>query len=669
MGNLTRNQGGFIGRLVFVDLSTKKIWEREPKEEFYRRFLGGYGIGVKVIFDEQKPKVNPLGEESILGFTTGLLTGAGIPFSGRYIVVGKSPLTGTWGDANSGGFFGPELKRAGYDAVFFKGISKKPVYLWICDRKVEIRDASHLWGKDTNETEDTIREEVGDSAIRIASIGPAGEKMSLISCVITDKGRASARSGLGAVMGSKKLKAVVVKGSLSVPVANPAQIEKLKQKMLKPLKEKVPFRMKLMMRLLKPIIPFMLRRGTSMSPNTVILIDMVKKYGTSGFAAMSSECGDSPIKNWAGVGCEDFRMSSKSSKISDEGLAKYRVKGYACAECPMECGAIMQVNGEFEVNGGHRPEYETIAAFGMMNLIDNPEAIIKANDICNRYGLDTISAGTAISFAIECYENGIITKKDSDGLELAWGNAKSMISLLENIAKREGLGEILADGVKRASGRIENGSEEFAIHVGGQEIPMHDPRLNPSYATTYLTDPTPGRHTAGGAGALETGFGATQAEGFDIPKLQKYDFQGKGKAHAIMSNLTKITDCTGMCMFSMIVGRVPYVELINAVTGWDYTTEELMLTGERIQTLRQVFNVREGVVPSSFAIPKRVLGEPPLQKGPTAGRTIDVISLAKSYYKAMDWDYATGKPSREKLEALGLTEIAKDFYGRQGSSK
>lgn len=661
-----------MGRLLFVNLSTKEIWEREPGEEFYRRFLGGYGIGVKVIFDEQKPQVNPLGEESILGFTTGLFTGTGIPFSGRYIVVGKSPLTGTWGDANSGGFFGPELKRTGYDAIFFKGISKKPVYLWVYDRKIEIRDACHLWGKDTAETEDAIKQEMEDSKIAIASIGPAGEKLSLISGVMTDRGRAAARSGLGAVMGSKKLKAVVVKGSLKVPIANPEDLEKLKQKMLETFRAKAPSWMNSITRLLKPIIPSILRRETIMSATTTTttwLIDMFRRYGTTGFAAISSESGDAPIKNWIGIGREDFPMSSKASKISDDELDKYKVKPYACAACPLGCGAIMQVNGEFKVNHGHRPEYETIAAFGMMNLVDNPEAIIKASDICNRYGLDTISAGTAISFAIECYENGLITKKDADGLELTWGNTKSMINLLEKIAKREGFGEILADGVKRASERIGKGSEEFAIHVGGQEVPMHDPRLTPSYATTYLTDPTPGRHTAGGAYSLEMGFGAVQAEKLGIPKLQKYDFQGKGKAHATLSNIAKITDCTGMCMFSTFIGLVPYVKLINAVTSWGYTMEELMLTGERIQTLRQVFNVREGITPSSFAVPKRVLGEPPLQKGPTAGKTIDVISMAKSYYKAMDWDYTTGKPSRERLEALALTDIARDFYGRERSSK
>ncbi|MDY6965558.1 MAG: aldehyde ferredoxin oxidoreductase family protein [Halobacteriota archaeon] len=661
MGN--NKNYGYTGRLLFLNLSEGKISTTEPEDGFYRKYLGGYGIGAKIIFDRQKAGVDPLGEESIISFLPGLLNGTNTPFSGRYTVACKSPITGTWGDANSGGHFGPTLKKAGYDGVFVEGRSDEPVYLFINNDEVEIRSAKNLWGRDCFETEDLIREELNDTKVRVACIGKPGEKLALISSVMNDKGRAAARSGVGAAMGSKNLKAIAVKGDKKVAIADPDEFKKIRDGLLSILKQKPSFISKIMMPLVSPLMPWMLKRGMFMAPDIGTMVEMFGNMGTSGMASVSAQCGDSPIKNWSGIGYLDFPMQSKASKISDDSLDRYRVKKYACQACPLGCGAIMKLDGKrYSYEEDHRPEYENIAAFGMMNLMDDTEAFLKCNEICNRNGMDTISTGSSISFAIECYENGILTDEDTDGLKLTWGNADAIVALTEKIKDREGLGDILADGTKRASERIGKGSEKYAMQVGGQEIAMHDPRLNPSFGTTYLSDPTPGRHTAGGVGFLEWGLMGLPVSGLEIPKLERYAYTGKGEAQALVSNLAQITNCLGLCLFSGLLGPMPYVEIINAVTGWDFTLEELVITGERIQTLRQSFNVREGVTASKFSIPDRILGKPPLASGPTANITVDVKSMAKDYYKAMQWDWDSGRPKKERLLELGLEEIAEALY-------
>lgn len=651
--------GGYVRRILNLDLSTDEIKEERPEERVYRDFLGGTGLGVWHIYNHQMAGVNPLGPENIIGVVTGLLNGTNVPFSGRYTVVGKSPLTKTWGDANSGGFFGSELKHAGYDAIFINGISKRPVYLWINDGRAEIRDAGHLWGRDTTETLDIIRSEVGDKKVRVVSIGPSGEKLSLISCIINDRGRAAARSGLGAVMGSKKLKAIAVRGTERVPIDDTKRLTEVRERMLKSLRRSPYPLTKLMMTLLKPIIPWILRRGLTVRPDVGYITESYSKGGTAMFMSTCSEMGDAPCKNWAGVGSRDFPMRTKSYKISDDHVLKYNKRKYSCAACPVGCGAILKIEeGPYALEGGHKPEYETLASFGSMTLNDNVESIIKANDICNRYGLDTISAGATIAFAMECYEKGILTKEDTDGIELTWGNTEAIVRSLERLAKHEGFGELLADGVKKAAERIGKGAEKYAMHVHGQEIPMHDPRLNPSFATTYVTDPTPARHTKGGAGTLELGLHSNLLKDVKLPRIKRFQYKGKGDVHATLSKLHITLDSLGMCQFSGYFGSFPLIEAIEAVTGWDFSTEELMKIGERTQALRQLFNVREGIRPSDFKLPDRIKGVPPLPTGPSAGITIDLDSMVEEFYKAMDWSLVDGKPSEEKLKSLGLIELS-----------
>ncbi|MEE4352353.1 MAG: aldehyde ferredoxin oxidoreductase family protein [Desulfatiglans sp.] len=655
---------GYHGKILIVDLSTGKIHVEHPPAAFYEDYLGGLGTGVKYLIDNMAPEVDPLGPDNILGFVPGILNGTNVPFGGRWTVVGKSPLTGTWGDANSGGFFGTELRKTGFDALFVKGISEEPVYLSINNDQVDIKPALDLWGMDTTEVEEKLEKDLGRTKVRVASIGPAGEKLSLISGIFNDKGRTAARSGLGAVMGSKRLKAVVVKGDQKIQIADPVGLKEFKKEALEPMKLRPSRLTKIMMALTKPILPWLIKKGLLSLDDVGVMVEGFGKHGTSMLAAASVEMGDAPCKNWSGGGSDDFPMKKASSKISDDNITKYKTKKFACQSCPLGCGAILKVDkGPYPLEETHRPEYETLAVFGSVLLNDDAESIIKANDICNRSGLDTISAGTCIAFAIECYENKILTPEETDGLELTWGNSEAILGLLEKIGKREGLGDILADGVRIAAGKIGRGAEAFAMHAGGQELPMHDPRLNPGFGTTYITDPTPGRHTQGGAGFLEFGFYIMPFKGIEMSEVERYQYSGKGEAHALLSKAQIVEDAMGICIFAGMFGGSPYAEMLTAIMGKKYTNDDLLKIGERVQILRQVFNVREGFKPSDFKLPDRVIGRPPLTKGLTAGVTVDVDTMAREFFEAMDWSIGTGKPSSERLELMGLPEIARELHG------
>ncbi len=612
-----------MGKLLFVNLSNGEIKEEIPDEQLYRDFIGGYGIGARILYSRQKVGADPLEADNILGFVTGLLTGTPAITGARYTVVAKSPLTGTWGDANSGGDFGPYLKFSGYDAIFFTGISQKPVYLLIDHGKTELKDASHLWGRDTFETEDMLISELGKD-VHVARIGPSGENLSLISSIMNNKGRAAGRSGLGAVMGSKKLKAVAVKGSIEVPLADRERVNEVRRKHLYELSH-----------------PSRKRRHP---------LEDFRQYGTSGHAHEAVEDGDAPVKNWGGVGVKDF---PDAMAISRDNVIKYKAGGYACWRCPMGCGGHMKEGaGKYAyAAGAHKPEYETLAAFGAMCLNDNVESIIKANDICNRYGLDTISAGCVIAFAIECFENGLISNKDTDGIELTWGNHEAIVAMTEKLAKREGFGEILADGVRLAAGKMGKGAEQYAIHIQGQEMGMHDPKLHNEWILAYKLDATPGRHTQGWSDSIR--------RGMEEPPEEKV-----GERHKMGSNLIHVVNSAGLCFFGFMRQNAPFVpDMLSAVTGWPMSMDDVLLAGERIANIRQAFNAREGAIsPIEREVSGRVLGRPPQKEGPLAGVTVDVEPMEKQYFTAADWDPATGKPSREKLLGLGLDDVAQELW-------
>jgi aldehyde:ferredoxin oxidoreductase len=607
---------GFMGKILWVDLIENQITEESLDEKMCFDYIGGYGLGARILFNRMKAKVDPLGPENILGFLTGPLTGTQALGGSRYVTVGKSPLTGTWGDANSGGEFGPNLKFAGYDGIFFTGISNKPVYLFINDGNAELRDAANLWGKDTRETEDILKDELGKETF-ITCIGPAGEKMSLIASIINDKGRAAARSGLGAVMGSKKLKAVAVRGKQSVPVFDADLTNELRKKYL---------------------------------PQLGGPVGMFREVGTPGLTEPSLKSGDTPVKNWGGAIDVDFKTAEK---IYANAVTERRAKKYGCWHCPIACGGIMKEGtGEYKYPAGvHSPEYETIGMFGSSCLNDNIESIIKSNEICSIAGFDTISAAASIAYAIECYENGLITKKDTNGIEMTWGNHKSIVAMLEKMAKREGFGAVLADGSKKASEKIGKGSEKYAMQIGGQEYPAHNPKTSYTWAVSYRMDATPGRHTRDGG---------LNPQGVPMPQFDPNAWVGREEPTKIGINFAHIIDCAGLCGFVCLTypDASVLVEFLNAVTGWNYTMEDLIKTGERITNIRHAFNLRECINPLNYRNPDRMIGKPPLTVGPTAGMTVDEAAIDKEYCLAMDWDVNTTRPSNKKLKELGLEDVA-----------
>jgi len=606
---------GYMGKLLFVDLTSGKCSEEKLGEDFCRDFMGGYGIGARILYERMKPRVDPLGPDNMLGFMTGPLTGTPAMSSGRFVVVCKSPLTGTWGDANCGGDFGPYLKFAGFDGVFFSGISAKPVYLYIENGKPELKDASKLWGKDCLETEDILKSSHGKET-SVACIGPSGEQLSLIAAVINEKGRAAGRSGVGAVMGSKKLKAIAVKGNQKVPMADEAKALQLRRTWVKQLKG---------------------------------MGDIFTKYGTAGTTEGSGMSGDSPVKNWTGA-CEvDFPTVKR---ISDDAVIAEQERKYGCWQCPIRCGGHMKAKaGRAEVC--HKPEYETLCMAGTLCLNDDLESIIRFNDICNVYGIDTISAGVAVAFAIECYENGLLTKKDT-GIELRWGDGDAIVALTEKIAKREGIGALLADGIKHAAEKIGKGAEKYAVHVQGQELPAHDPRFIPGLSVTYRMDATPGRHTQGGRSWIM---------GVDFltdPREDRYDFTNTGDIQKKAMNMLHIVNSAGLCLFAYVSYPTQFIpDFLTAVTGREYTLDSCLDIGERIGTMRHLFNLREGLNPLKFFMNPRAVGKPPLKEGPLANVSIDDDTMIKDYLKAMDWDMNTTEPSARKLEELGLSRLVK----------
>ncbi|GAB4334754.1 MAG: aldehyde ferredoxin oxidoreductase family protein [Dehalococcoidia bacterium] len=616
---------GYNGKMLSVDLSTGTITVERPDDALYRQYLGGYGIGARMLWDRVPKGADPLGPENMLGMFPGLLTGTPL-FGQRWQVVCKSPLTGGWGDANCGGDFGGVLKLAGWDGIMFFGKAEKPVYLLVDGDNVELKDASDLWGTGAIESEMALKQRHGKKA-SVANIGPAGERLSLISGICNDHGRLAARSGVGAVMGSKNLKAVVALADRKIIAQTPETIKMLRANLddfVKPLK------------------------------------DFFHTFGTTGITAASALNGDSPVKNWGGVGIVDFGQEEAMKIDGGTAINPKMEKSYGCWHCPMACGAesIESTNEKYPYpHHTHRPEYEAMAAFGTMNLMNDPDALIYLNHLSNEYGFDVISAGATISFAIECYEHGILTKEDTDGLELSWRNADCVVELLKMMGEGRGIGEILKDGVKVAAEKIGNGAEAYAMHIGGQELPMHDPKLQPEYHTTYKLDPTPARHTQ---------YEGNRRLGKVPPApTEKTEYGGRGEHHKAASEYMHVVNSGGMCQFIMMAANTANIpSWFNAVTGWNTDLDEVMTIGERIANLRMAYEIREGGNPRKRHVPPRVTGESTeaTHTGPLQGIKLDTERLEVDFLKACDWDTETCKPSPAKLESLGLREVAEALY-------
>ncbi|MHA1230160.1 MAG: aldehyde ferredoxin oxidoreductase family protein, partial [Candidatus Helarchaeota archaeon] len=565
-----------------------------------------------------------------------------------------------------GGNFGNAIKKSGYDAIFITGESKNPVYLLIGKEKNELIDANDLWGKDVFETEEILRERYGKCDI--ASIGPGGENKCLFAGIVNDRSRIAARSGLGAVMGAKKLKAICIVSKKKLNIAD-------KQKMIELTKD---YNQKINNKKNNFIISYVV----NLAPSFARLLRITKihysnfkiaslyaqflaKVGTPFFYGMLTNIGDAPIKNYKGVAKIEFQKK-RYKKMDGSYLRNYYSGSVGCYSCPVRCGAKLTIP-ELGFEDVDRPEYETLAAFSGLILNDDLKSIILINDYLNRQGVDTISCGGVVAYTLECVENGLLKKEDfkckdyPDGFLPQWNNSDYLLPLCKMIVNREGIGNILANGVKKASEKIA-GSEEYAIHSRGQELPMHDARLTKGLMLTYVADPTPGRHTAGCIDYFLVGPGNRFLNGFKVKNSKNP--KKKGKAQAKVTKFYQSFNSLGLCMFSEWCGQYPLLEMIKAVVGWDLKVDDLVEIGWRIQTLRQMFNARENAI--SHEVAKRAIGDPPMKKGPLKGKKINVEKMIKFYYQFIEFD-ENGVPKKETLEKLGLNFCIKDLSISSGS--
>ena len=647
---------GYMGKILVVDLTGGRLHTESVPDAVYDKLLSGMGLAAWYLYRHIPPGTDPMGPDNVLGFVSGLLTGSGSLFTGRWMVVGLSPLTGGWGDANCGGSFAPAIKQCGYDAIFFSGISPKPVYLYADGQVAELKDAADLWGQDTVATEALLTQRhKAKKRPRIACIGAAGERRSLIAGVVNDGGRLAARSGLGAVMGAKRLKAVALAGSRRVQVHDRETVRTLSRQVSAVVRDQPPFvsgKVAAYMGRLMRALP------AQMETDGLLYQMILRKWGTVGMNQMSIEMGDSPIKNWKGTN-EDFGPE-KSAPIDPDVFTRPVVAKYFCYSCPLGCGAL--IDGGDGGPPAHRPEYETVLALGGLCLNTDSASIFRMNERLNRAGMDSISAGGTIAFAIECYESGLLTRADTDGLELRWGDTAAMEALLDKMIRREGIGDVLADGTQVAARRIGRDSARFAMHAGGQELGMHDGRFDPGFALHYSVEPTPGRHTIGSLLYYEMFQLWRRVETLPDPalfylKTSKYaDDLEKARMAVACSQYVNVVNGAGGCLFGAFLGtqRLPLFEWINAVTGREMSPADYLACGGGIQTLRQAFNVRQGIDPRRNRASDRSLGRPPQSAGANAGRTVPIERLMRAYWQQFGWDADTGRPPAEALSGFDL---------------
>ena len=603
---------GYAGRILKVDLS-RKTYKTEPlSEEFARKYVGGAGFGIKMLLDEQPPGIDPFDPENPLIFAVGPLAGTMAPTSGKYAAFAKSPESNFLGEGYSTGFFGPELKRAGYDILVIKGKSEKPIYLWIDDDSIQFMDARHIWGKTTWETETMIREELGDYYIRIATIGPAGEKLVRVASIINDHWRAVGRTGLGAVMGSKNLKAVAVRGSHDVEVADP---DGLKEHCAE------------------------LYEEMSKSPKTA----KYRTLGTPANVIPLNEAAALPTRNYQSATFEGAEL------VSGEYLNEhFVVKIQGCEVCPMRCEHIALIqDGPWKGTAARIP-YEPLMAFGPYCGVDRLEGVIKAKELCDKYGVDAISTGIIIGFAMECFERGLIDEKDTGGLDLRFGNYEAMVAMVEKIALRKDIGDVLAEGVKRASEKIGKGSEEFASHIKGVETTGYDLRGLKTCALGYAVSRRGADHQRHGS------YGHDLSGRVDRFKVEK----GRGKLVMEDEDVYCVFDALIICKFSRRLWDYDRMARIyREVTGIPMTGKELRKVGERISNLGRLYNIREGLTRKDDHLPPRVMNLP-IPSGVAKGSYVsqeELDFLLDDYYSTRGWT-REGVPTIEKLKELGLEE-------------
>ena len=612
---------GCHGKLLRVNLTEGTISEEVIPESMHKKYLGGAGLATKYLWDEVPKGADPLGPENRLIFMAGSLTGVIAPSTGRYSVVAKSPQTGIWGQANSGGRWGVNFKKCGYDGIIFEGVSPEPVYLVVEDNKAELKDATHLWGVNVSETTKQIRGDLGER-YSVACIGQAGEKLVKYAAIMNEFHRAAGRCGLGAVMGSKNLKAIAVRGSQKTLIKEPEEFKAHSRKQYELMDESM---MKMAMQAF----------GTS------VVLDLVNVRG--GF----------PTRNWQS-GIFELSEDINGPAISD----KILTRNVACFACPIACGRGTEIReGKYAGNKGEGPEYETVGTFGGMCFVNDLEAITMAGYLCNEYGIDTISAGSTIAFAMECYEKGILTSEHTGGLNINFGDADIIVELVHLIGRREGFGDMLAEGSMRMAAKLGQGSDHFAMHVKGLELPAYDSRAVQMTGLTYATANRGGDHVTA----------YVQGPTFsDVPFLIVEDSEikdpfiadpGEVKVARDLEDMLVTFDCVGACKFmGLCLNADDWVRLVNLVTGWDLSTADYKMAGERVYNLARAFSNREGLTAADDTLPKRLLEEP-LPDGPAKGHVNELPILLEAYYNLREWDPKTGKPTPGKLRELGLEDV------------
>ncbi|GAB4461238.1 MAG: aldehyde ferredoxin oxidoreductase family protein [Anaerolineales bacterium] len=604
--------------ILKIDLTTGNTEEYVIPQAWERDFLGGASLAARILYEHLTPDLDPLSPEAPLLFLTGPLTGTSGPTTGRFVICGKGPATGLWAESNIGGFWGPELRKAGYDGLWITGKASAPVYLWLDGGRLEVRPAAHLWGMDTYEAQEKVKEEVGVKSARVCVIGPAGERGVLFASIMCDHGRMAGRTGMGAVMGAKNLKAVAVHGDGEIPVFDLTRYKVLRSEANRKLREDNEAK-------------------------------VLRELGTASAANYAEYLGAMPVKYFSSGSFPSVDEVS-GAKMTESILTGQS----ACQGCVIACGRVVRLPGETAKRKG--PEHETMVGFGANLLNDNLASIVELGELCDRFGMDTISASNTIGLAFHLYEKGIVTKDDTGGIELKWGDVDAIVELVRMTASREGLGDLLAQGSRRFGAHF--GAEEESVQVNGLEVAYHDPRGVSGMALSYATSPRGACHNQSDYFFVDWGH---SHEEIGIEFMDRHAQAEKAVNVARHQNWRSVDNALVTCIFAN-VGAQEKADLINAACGLNWSVDEMMKFGERSWNLKRAINNRMGLTAQNDRLPKALLT--PMPDGGSAGFVPDIEGMLFAYYEARGWDEATGKPTREKLIELGMEDVARDLWGR-----
>ena len=602
--------------ILKIDLTTARTEEYRIPEKWEKNFLGGASLAARILYDYLTPDLDPLSPESPLLFLTGPMTGTSGPTTGRFVICGKGPATGLWAESNIGGFWGPELRATGYDGLWITGKAESPVYLWLNGSRLEVRSAAHLWGQNTYTTQDRVKAEVGEKSARVCVIGLAGEKQVLFASIMCDHGRMAGRTGMGAVMGSKNLKAIAVYGTNELPIFDLAKYKELRSEANRTLKEDNEAK-------------------------------VIREVGTAGAANYAEYLGAMPVKYYSS-GSFPAVDEVSGAKMTDAIL----VGRSACQGCVIACGRVVKLPKDTMKRKG--PEHETMVGFGANLLNDNLESIVDMGELCDRYGMDSISTSNTIGLAFHLYEAGIVTKEDTNGIELKWGDVDAIEQLVRMTGSREGIGDLLAKGSRLFGAHF--GVEEEAVQVNGLEVAYHDPRGVSGMALSYATSPRGACHNQSDYFFVD--WGHTHEE-IGIEYFSRHDHAEKSANVAKHQDWRTVFNAIVMCIFANVEPEMQ-VQLINAACGLDWTVADMMKFGERSWNLKRAINNRMGLTAENDKLPKALLT--PFPDGGSAGYIPDLERMLFTYYEARGWDQNTGKPTREKLVELGLDDVADDLW-------